>query len=286
MRDLLERSLGARIAVRIDAPAGLPPAEVDANALELAILNIAINARDAMPDGGLIEISLRLERVNAKGQLRPGDYLRLDITDTGVGMDEATLNRAIEPFFSSKPIGKGTGLGLSMVHGLAEQLNGAFRLASQVGRGTVATLLLPASVSPRGEVNEPTSETVSARSAMVLLVDDDFLIAMSTAAMLEDLGHGVVEASSGQQALEILKSARQIDLMITDRHADSALPSPSCWQLATRTSQALRVRTSRASPSRSTWRSCRRRSANCSADQREVERRWAGAGRDADARPH
>ena len=144
MTDLLDRSLGPRVVLRLDIPDGLPPARIDANQLELAILNLAINARDAMPDGGSIDI--RVAEYQAKksdATLQPGRYLKLSVVDTGTGMSPETLKRAVEPFFSSKPLGKGTGLGLSMVHGLAVQLGGALQLTSAVGKGTSATLVLP-----------------------------------------------------------------------------------------------------------------------------------------------
>ncbi len=221
MSNLLERSLGPRIALRLDIPEGLPPACVDTNQLELAILNLAINARDAMPDGGTIEIRLaawqaRNEQVRNDTALRPGNYLKLSVIDSGTGMSPDVLKRAIEPFFSSKPVGKGTGLGLSMVHGLAVQLGGTLQLSSAVGKGTSAVLVLPvATAAPEAESPAPAARPVR-RSAVILLVDDDPLIAMSTMEMLEDLGHRVIGASSGPHALDILKSDQEIDLMMTD----------------------------------------------------------------------
>ncbi|WP_245302381.1 hybrid sensor histidine kinase/response regulator [Bradyrhizobium sp. LTSP885] len=216
MSDLLERSLGPRIALRLDIPEALPPACVDTNQLELAILNLAINARDAMPDGGSIEIKLVAWQAKSDPSLRPGNYLKLSVVDTGTGMAPDVLKRAIEPFFSSKPVGKGTGLGLSMAHGLAVQLGGALQLASTVGQGTTATLVLPvATAAPELESPVPAAQKVK-RSAVILFVDDDPLIAMSTTEMLEDLGHRVIGANSGLRALEILRSDQPIDLMMTD----------------------------------------------------------------------
>ena len=217
MTDLLDRSLGPRVALRLDIPDRLPPARIDANQLELAILNLAINARDAMPDGGSIDI--RVAEYQAKksdATLQPGQYLKLSVIDTGTGMSPETLARAVEPFFSSKPLGKGTGLGLSMVHGLAVQLGGALQLTSAVGKGTSATLVLPvATAAPK--VESPAASAPKAkRSAVILFVDDDPLIAMSTAEMLEDLGHRVIGVNSGQHALEVLRSEQPIDLMMTD----------------------------------------------------------------------
>jgi len=216
MSNLLERSLGPRVALRLDIPAGLPPACIDTNQLELAILNLAINARDAMADGGAIEIRLAAWQAKNDPSLRPGNYLKLSVVDTGTGMAPDVLKRAIEPFFSSKPVGKGTGLGLSMVHGLAVQLGGALLLSSMVGKGTTATLVLPVATSaPELEGPAPVAQKIE-RSAVILLVDDDPLIAMSTTEMLEDLGHRVIGVNSGLHALDILKSDQEIDLMVTD----------------------------------------------------------------------
>jgi len=216
MVDLLERSLGPRVALRVDIPQGLPPARIDANQLELAILNLAINARDAMPDGGSIDIKVSQYQSSSDPALKSGSYLKLSVIDTGMGMTPEILKRAVEPFFSSKPLGKGTGLGLSMVHGLAVQLGGALQLTSTVGKGTTATLILPvATKAPKAESPVHTVQKVN-RSAVILFVDDDPLIAMSTTEMLEDLGHQVIGASSGLHALDIIRSEQPIDLMMTD----------------------------------------------------------------------
>ena len=216
MIDLLERSLGPRVGLTLDLPEGLPPARVDANQLELAILNLAINARDAMPDGGSIDIKVTEHRVGADPALTSGRYLKLSVIDNGKGMPPEILKRAIEPFFSSKPLGKGTGLGLSMVHGLAVQLGGALQLSSTPGKGTVATLLFPvATAAPEAESPVQAAPKVN-RSAVILFVDDDPLIAMSTTEMLEDLGHQVIGASCGLHALDIIRSEQPIDLMMTD----------------------------------------------------------------------
>jgi signal transduction histidine kinase len=216
MIDLLERSLGPRVELRLELPEGLPPARADANQLELAVLNLAINARDAMPDGGSIDIKVAEYQATGDLALNSGRYLKLSLIDTGKGMTPEILKRAIEPFFSSKPLGKGTGLGLSMVHGLAVQLGGALQLSSAVGKGTTATLLLPiATALPEAESPAHRLQKVN-RSAVILFVDDDPLIAMSTTEMLEDLGHRVIGASSGLHALDILRSEQPIDLMVTD----------------------------------------------------------------------
>ena len=228
IRELLERTLGPQIALTIQAPPGLPQAQVDANQIELAILNLVINARDAMPGGGEIKISVAEEKDGAKDGLRNRSYLRVQVADTGCGMDAATLKKAVEPFFSTKPPGKGTGLGLSTVHGLAVQLGGLLELASEPGKGTIATLWLPIATT-RTPVEKPDiSEIRQGPKATILVVEDDPLIAMSTVDMLEDLGHTVVEANSGKRALEILDAGRTVDLMMTDQ----AMPGMTGIELA------------------------------------------------------
>jgi PAS domain S-box-containing protein len=233
MGNLLERSLGPRVALRLDLPEGLPPARIDANQLELAILNLAINARDAMPDGGSIEIRVAKHQVQNDAVLKPGTYLKLSVIDTGAGMTPNILKRAIEPFFSSKPLGKGTGLGLSMVHGLVVQLGGTLELSSAIGKGTTATMVLPIATSaPEAETPAAAPQQIK-RSAIILFVDDDPLIAMSTTEMLEDLGHRVIGASSALHALDILKSEQPIDLMVTDH----VMPGMTGIELAAATRQ-------------------------------------------------
>jgi signal transduction histidine kinase len=230
LADLLHRSLGPSIEIAFDLPAGLPPASADPNQIELALLNLAVNARDAMPDGGTLTISLSVEQVPAARDLAAGRYIKLCVSDTGSGMDPQTLSRSIEPFFSTKEIGKGTGLGLSMIHGLALQLKGALRLLSDVGRGTRAELWLPvahgAAVAMAPD-SQPEAD-VSKRRLTLLFVDDDFLISLSTAALLEDLGHDVIKAASGPAALDVLNSGKPIDLLITDY----AMPGMTGVQLA------------------------------------------------------
>jgi len=228
MQELLKRSLGPQIDLHLNIEPDLPPAQVDAHQVELAVLNLAINARDAMPDGGVIDVRVDHERIVRRDHLRPGTYLRIQIADTGCGMDAQTLAKAIEPFFSTKPVGKGTGLGLSMAHGLAVQLGGDLRLASEPGVGTVATLWLPMATEPAVEIEAPPSVAACSRIAKILVVDDDPLIAMSTVGMLEDLGHTVIEANSGERALEIIDAGQEIDLMMTDQ----AMPGMTGIQLA------------------------------------------------------
>jgi signal transduction histidine kinase len=219
MKGLITRSVGPMIEVKIVADSPMPAVKVDPNQLEMALLNLAVNARDAMPAGGVLTIGLARHVVTRKdAALPPGAYVRLSVQDTGVGMDQDTLARAVEPFFSTKGLGKGTGLGLSMVHGLADQSGGTFRLESQVGVGTNAQLWLPVAVDGIQSVIAPPSQSAQAAAspATILLVDDDALIAASTTAMLEDLGHRVFEVHSGKEALAVLGEGLSPDLVITD----------------------------------------------------------------------
>ena len=220
MVSLIGSTVGPNIVVRVELEENLPPASADANQLEMAILNLGVNARDAMPDGGTLRISAARESVRGEDHrsgLRQGHYVRLSVTDTGTGMDEATLARAIEPFFSTKGIGKGTGLGLSMVHGLAAQLGGGLTIASEPGHGTSVELWLPVSSGPRENGNEMKAAPASAKPrGCALLVDDEELVRMSTADMLTDLGYEVIEAASAEQALRLVDEGAQLDLVVTD----------------------------------------------------------------------
>ncbi|MFZ1188359.1 MAG: PAS domain S-box protein, partial [Pseudolabrys sp.] len=187
MTELLQRSIGPSFNLETHFPLSLKPIEVDTNQLELALLNLTLNARDAMPDGGDIILAAREESVAAahKG-LEAGNYIRVSVTDTGEGMDEETLGRATEPFFTTKGVGKGTGLGLSMVHGFAEQSGGRLILRSQKDRGTTAELWLPvakASVQPVNPAQAAPAKTV--QPLTILAVDDDALVLMNTVSMLE-----------------------------------------------------------------------------------------------------
>jgi len=221
LEDLLSQSIGPGVDIRFHIEDRPFRAEVDVNQIELALLNLVINARDAMPDGGAVDVTVEACRISGQTGLADGDYVAIVVTDSGKGMDPVTLRRAVEPFFSTKGVGKGTGLGLSMIHGLALQLNGALQLTSTVGRGTTARLLLPAindgqvETAERGSSAAPTS-SIDATPSHILVVDDDALIAMSTVDMIEDLGHRTLEAHSGAKALEIIESDVRIDLMITD----------------------------------------------------------------------
>lgn len=234
MNDLFERSLGPQISVRYNLPGDLPPANADANQIELAILNLAINARDAMANGGVIDISVAEGLPPQSETLRPGRYLCVRVADHGTGMDEATLKKAIEPFFSTKPVGKGTGLGLSMVHGLADQLGGVLDISSELGRGTAVDLWLPVAQLATEQLHEAAKEPNAQKiTATILVVDDDPLISMSAIDILQDLGHSVIEASSGKQAIDILQQGAAVDMMMTDH----AMPGMTGLELA----RAVRV---------------------------------------------
>ena len=231
MTDLLQRSIGPSFNLETRFPLSLKPVEVDANQLELALLNLTLNARDAMPDGGDIILAAREESVAAGhiSGLEAGNYIRVSVIDTGEGMDEETLRRAAEPFFTTKGVGKGTGLGLSMVHGFAEQSSGRLILHSQKAKGTTAELWLPvAKASQQPVAPAPAVPAKLVRPITVLAVDDDALVLMNTVAMLEDLGHTVFEAYSGKEALEILQREDSIDLVVTDQ----AMPKMTGTELA------------------------------------------------------
>ena len=220
MAGLLSSTTGPQITVMVDAPDTLPLAKADANQLEMAILNLAINARDAMPNGGTLQMALSSQDVEERRQphdLAPGPYLRLSIADTGEGMDEATIKRAVEPFFSTKGVGKGTGLGLSMAHGLAAQLGGTLTISSTRGAGTTIEFWLPQSAKPVNGFQPVADAAVSVTgSGIVLLVDDEELVRLSTADMLTTLGFDVVEAGSAEDALKLVEHGLQPDFLVTD----------------------------------------------------------------------
>jgi signal transduction histidine kinase len=239
MSDFLRQSVGPGISIVLDIPADVRPVTIDANQLELALINLAVNARDAMPQGGALTISCRNETVAGRGDvpksLPDGDYVRISIADTGVGMNDATLAKAMEPFFTTKGIGKGTGLGLPMVHGFTAQSGGAMTLATQLGKGTVVTLWLPR--AREGDLLAAPAETKSAkrigRQLKIVLVDDDSLVRMNTADMLADLGHIVMEEPSGAEALRLFETEAQFDVVITDY----AMPGMNGCELATKIKQ-------------------------------------------------
>jgi PAS domain S-box-containing protein len=238
MLDFLRQSVGPSISIVVDILPDVHPVKIDANQLELALMNLAVNARDAMPKGGALTITCRDEAASGLHDLPKalprGDYVRISVADMGEGMDETTLAKAMEPFFTTKGIGKGTGLGLSMVHGLTAQSGGAMHISSQLGKGTVVTLWLPRARHedvPQSAANQmPGAPETGTRKLRVLLVDDDSLVSMNTAYMLMDLGHSVLEAPSGAHALQLLETDAQFDIVVTD----FAMPGMNGLDLATK----------------------------------------------------
>jgi PAS domain S-box-containing protein len=233
MTELLERSLGPTVNIETHFPRELVHVRTDANQLETALLNLAINGRDAMPHGGSMVISITVEEISANhlSNLLQGEYACLSVKDTGHGMDEATLAKATEPFFTTKGVGKGTGLGLSMVDGLAGQSGGKLAVHSVVGQGTTVEIWLPIAAENRSTEPQPTCPATSDAAALpslcVLAVDDDSLVLANLAAMLEDLGHTVVTAASGAKAIEALANHHEIEFVISDQ----AMPGMTGLQL-------------------------------------------------------
>ncbi|MDQ0394448.1 hybrid sensor histidine kinase/response regulator [Labrys monachus] len=224
MRDLIEQSIGPAVSLVSRFPPRLPPVLSDLSQLETAILNLALNARDAMPKGGTITISAHQESIGVDHPtgLHPGVYCCLQVGDTGHGMDEATLARVTEPFFTTKDIGKGTGLGLSMADGLVAQSGGKLQIESRLGEGTTVRLWLPVAEDGPAQgadgARSDETQTASAQNQLVILaVDDDSLVLMNTVAMLEDMGHKVRDAISAEEALAIIDTDPSIDLVISDQ---------------------------------------------------------------------
>lgn len=224
VNDLMERSLGPAVSIDLHFPPYPIYVRTDPNQLETALLNLVVNARDAMPEGGTITVSVRQEQTTASHRtgLEPGRYACLSVVDTGTGMDEATLSRATEPFFTTKGVGKGTGLGLSIVEGLAGQSGGKLMVQSRVGIGTTVEIWLPvaSAVAARDQtaVDSGRSDDVQTRGSLcVLAVDDDSLVLANVVAMLEDLGHEVIAASSAFKALNEFEANPGIDVLISDQ---------------------------------------------------------------------
>jgi PAS domain S-box-containing protein len=238
---MLSRTIGSTNPVEQELPADLWNIRADQNQLELALVNLAVNARDAMPDGGLLRITASNKSIAGEGSAfftgsvhpapAPGDYVVIGIRDEGAGMDAATLARAADPFFTTKGPGKGTGLGLSMVHGFVIQSGGALQISSEPGVGTCVELWLPRSTeSIEACYDEAPPQPVTATPRLsILLVDDDPLVLSGTAGMLEELGHHVSNAvRSGAEAMSILNGGEQIDLLFTD----NLMPGMTGLQLA------------------------------------------------------
>jgi PAS domain S-box-containing protein len=218
MRPLLETSVGPQVRLQVAEGEDLPPILADSQQFELALLNLAVNARDAMPNGGALTIEAEAVAFTEDGPGRPpaGRYVEVRVSDTGVGMPETVIARAIEPFFSTKGLGRGTGLGLSMVHGLMAQLGGGMHISSALGEGTTVTLWLPVTAAPAVPENEPAAPRPRVATAgRVLLVDDEVMPRSSVAQMLSEAGFEVLEAASAKEALSRLE-AETFDLLVTD----------------------------------------------------------------------
>jgi PAS domain S-box-containing protein len=220
MADLIASTSGPQIRVVAQIDEGLDPAVADANQLEMAILNLAVNARDAMPNGGTLTVALSAAPApeTIEGPLKGKPALRLTVSDTGLGMDEQTLAHAVEPFYSTKGIGKGTGLGLSMVHGLTRQLGGGMTIASKQGFGTRIDLWLPTSSTPVVENGRSASMAQSREKlrGRVLVVDDEDAVRLSTMEMLENLGYQAFTAIDAAEAERRLRDGEEFDLIVTD----------------------------------------------------------------------
>lgn len=221
MRDLIGSSVGVAIDLRISSVPGLPRALADSNQLELALLNLCVNARDAMPAGGTLTIAVDVAAPDAEAARFPlRDYVRVSVVDSGTGMDRETLERAVEPFFSTKETGRGTGLGLSMVHGLAAQLGGHFAISSTPGQGTRVELWLPTASAGTATPSRHEAHADPLRSATgaldILLVDDEPLVRDGIAMMLGELGHRVVEAGGAAEALDKIQNGLRVDVVVTD----------------------------------------------------------------------
>ena len=222
MRDLLDRTLGERIRIETRLAADAWPTFVDAHQLENAILNLAVNARDAMEGEGTLTIATEnvTMTANAVGDIRPGEYLKISVTDTGCGMAPEVLDRAFEPFFTTKPVGKGTGLGLSQIFGFAHQSEGEVGIESTLGQGTSVSLYLPrtavAADAPRlAAIAAESEEAMHVSGARILLVEDDPRVRTATIGALEDLDYAPVACASGAEAIEAF-AAQDFDLVISD----------------------------------------------------------------------
>ncbi|QOZ68923.1 ATP-binding protein [Bradyrhizobium arachidis] len=248
MEELVRRTVGPEIAVEVVTAGGLWPTLIDASQLESALLNLCINARDAMPGGGRLTIETANRWLDEHGagerDLAPGQYVSLCVTDTGTGMTPDIVERAFEPFFTTKPMGQGTGLGLSMVYGFVRQSGGQVRIYSEVGQGTTMCLYLPRHYG--NEADRPS--TLAAKSAVrpkaghtILIVDDEPSIRMLLADALEEIGFSVLEAHDGPSGLKILQSEATIDLLVTDVGLPGGMNGRQLADAARTTRPALKV---------------------------------------------
>lgn len=223
MSELLNRSLGETISVETVRGAGLWKVEADPNALESAILNLAVNARDAMPQGGRLTVETMNAYIDeayatAHVEVVPGQYVLISVSDTGFGMDPETVRRAFEPFFTTKPVGQGTGLGLSQVYGFAKQSGGHLKIYSEVGQGTTVKMYLPrlerADEPMDVQLSTPVPE--GALGETILVVEDDVSVRTYSVDALRDLGYRTIEAPDGPSAVRLLETQTHVDLLFTD----------------------------------------------------------------------
>ena len=230
MSALFGSSLGSLVRVERDLEPGMPFALVDPDQLELAVLNLCINARDAMPDGGTVTISTRRAEIHDDPDLKPGTYAVVTVADEGTGIPPEILERVCEPFFTTKAVGQGTGLGLAMVFGLAQQAGGRLRITSEVGQGTRIELALPRADGAVAGNEEPVAPTVPAAAvpARILVVDDDREVRHVTASFLNDFGYDETEAADGRAALALMEQGERFDLVV----ADLAMPGMTGVELA------------------------------------------------------
>jgi signal transduction histidine kinase/ActR/RegA family two-component response regulator len=222
MEELLRRTVGGTTEIEIVGAAGLWTANIDAGQLENALLNLCINARDAMPDGGRITVETANkwldERTGRERDLPPGQYLSICVTDTGVGMSAETIERAFEPFYTTKPIGQGTGLGLSMIYGFARQSGGQVRIYSELGVGTTVCVYLPRHIGEvdASDVEEAVRDVESAAGQTVLIVEDEATIRHLVDEVLDEAGYTVIGAADGASGIKVLQSGARVELLITD----------------------------------------------------------------------
>ncbi len=223
MEEFIRRTVGPAVEMEVAGAEDIWTILVDPNQLENALLNLSLNARDAMPDGGRLKIASANEWLDEpaarKRHLPPGQYVSLDVTDTGTGMPPDVAARAFDPFFTTKPIGQGTGLGLSMIYGFVRQSGGEARIDSAVGRGTTVRLYFPRhddAVALDDEAAPATAPADAGAGEVVLIIDDEPTIRMLIAEVLEDAGYSTIEAPDGPSGLRVLQSARRIDLLVTD----------------------------------------------------------------------
>jgi CheY-like chemotaxis protein len=223
MEELIQRTIGPAIMFEFVGAMGLWRCLIDANQLESALLNLCINARDAMPNGGKLTIETANRWLDERGarerELAPGQYLSLCVSDTGTGMTPDVVARAFDPFFTTKPLGEGTGLGLSMVYGFARQSNGQVRIYSEVERGTMVCIYLPRYRGDESGIEEAEESATSPQSEIgqtVLIVDDEPTLRMLMSETLQELGYATIEAADGASGLNVLQSNRRVDVLVTD----------------------------------------------------------------------